>query len=296
VQETHGPRCGTIVLAGRPNAGKSTLLNALVQQPLAITSPKPQSTRLPVFGIRTDPDVQLIFIDPPGLLPPSYALQRSMVVAAADVLSTADAVLLVHPVTDGPPPSLEDLLKESGQTLRWNRPWATVLSQADRAREVPPESDRIFVVSATQEQGFERLLEWCRGVVPERPFCYAADDVSTQPVRFFAAEYIREAAFAYLEDEVPYSLAAEIEEFRETDEPVYIRAVVYVERPSQRGIVIGAGGQTLRTIGAKARGRIEQLLGQRVYLDLWVKVMPNWRSRPKALQRFGFPISSKEPT
>jgi GTP-binding protein Era len=294
VHDTRVTRCGTIVLAGRPNAGKSTLLNALVEQPLAITSPKPQSTRLPVFGIRTDEDVQLVFVDPPGLLTPGYALQQSMVAAAAEVLNTADAILLVHPVSDGPPPSLEALLRETGRDVRPPRAWATVLSQSDRARHLPPESDGVFIVSATRGEGIARLLSWCREVVPQRPFRYSAEDVSTQPVRFFAAEYIREAAFAHLEDEVPYSLAADVEEFREGAEPVYIRAVLYVERPSQRGIVIGAGGRTLRNIGADARGRIEQLLGQRVYLDLWVKVMPNWRSRPKDLQRLGFPISSKE--
>jgi GTP-binding protein Era len=145
-----------------------------------------------------------------------------------------------------------------------------------------------------KSKGLEPLLDWCRRVVPESDFRYAPDDVSTQPVRFFAAEYVREAAFAHLEEEVPYSLAAEVDEFRESSEPVYIRVAVYVERPSQRAIVIGAAGKTLRAIGTDARHRIEQLLGQRVYLDLWVKVMPNWRTRPSALQRLGFPASSKE--
>jgi GTP-binding protein Era len=118
--------------------------------------------------------------------------------------------------------------------------------------------------------------------------------VSTQPVRFFAAEYVREAAFAHLEEELPYALAAEVDEFREGSKPVYIRVAIYIERASQRGIVIGAGGRTLRTIGTDARRRIEQLLGEQVYLDLWVKVLPNWRTRPQTLQRLGFPISSKE--
>jgi GTP-binding protein Era len=288
------PRCGSIVLAGRPNAGKSTLLNALVEQPLAITSPKPQSTRLPVVGIRTDGDTQLIFVDPPGLIEPEYALQRSMISSAIEVLTSADAVLVVHPITDGPTPSLESLLGAGAAGVRLPPCRAVVLSQSDRALRAPAETADCFVVSAARGEGLERLLAWCRTAVPERAFRYSPDDISTQPVRFFAAEYIREAAFVHLQDEVPYSLAAEVEEFREGSEPVYIRAAVYVERSSQRGIVIGAGGQTLRAIGADARRRIEQLLGQHVYLDLWVKVLANWRSRPQALQRLGFPVPSKE--
>jgi GTP-binding protein Era len=287
-------KCGTIVLAGRPNAGKSTLLNALVEQPLAIVSAKPQSTRLPVYGLRTDGDTQLIFVDPPGLLEPGYALQRSMVAAALEVLASADALILVHPLPEGPPPTIESLLAGQGTDIRLPRQRAIALTQADRAKHLPPSAPDVFVVSAVRGEGLEPLLEWCRRVVPQSEFRYARDDVSTQPVRFFAAEYVREAAFAHLEEEVPYSLAAEVEEFRDSTEPVYIRVAVYVERPSQRAIVIGTDAKTLRAIGTDARHRIEQLLGQRVYLDLWVKVMPNWRSRPSALQRLGFPASLKE--
>ncbi len=287
-------RCGVIVLAGRPNAGKSTLLNALVEQPLAIISPKPQSTRTPVIGIRTDGEVQMIFVDPPGLLDPAYALQRSMLASAVDVISAADAALLVHPLSDGPPPTLESLLKDA-PGVRLPRRRAMVLSQSDRGGRPPADpGENIFVVSASTGDGVNQLLDWCRRAVPEAPFRYPPDDVSTQPVRFFAAEYVREAAFAHLEDELPYALAAEVEEFRDGSEPVYIRVAIYIERPSQRGIVIGAGGRTLRAIGTDARRRIETLLGQQVYLDLWVKVLANWRSRPAALRRLGFPIPSKE--
>ena len=287
-------RCGTIVLAGKPNAGKSTLLNPLVNQPLAIISPKPQSTRTPVIGIRTDGDTQLIFIDPPGLLEPGYALQKSMLTAAHQALQGADAVLHVHPVTDGPPPTLESLVAPGSPGLRLPARRLTVLSQADRLKRAPPPAGDALLVSATSGQGIPELLRWCRDAVPERDFRYPADEVSAQPVRFFAAEYVREAAFAHLEDEVPYSVAAEVDEFREGSEPLYIRVAVYVERPSQRGIVIGEGGRTLRAIGTDARQRIEQLLGQRVYLDLWVKVLPNWRSRPHILERLGFPAPLKE--
>jgi GTP-binding protein Era len=198
-------------------------------------------------------------------------------------------------VTDGPAPTLESLLGSAAAEIRLPRLRALVLSQADRVARPPAGSDGVFVVSATEKTGIEPLLAWCGAAVPERAFRYPPDEVSTQPVRFFAAEYVREAAFANLDDEVPYAVAAEVEEFREGSQPVYIRVALYVERDSQRGIVIGAGGRLLRTIGTEARLRIEQLLGQPVYLDLWVKVMPNWRSRPQALRRLGFPIVSKEP-
>jgi GTP-binding protein Era len=288
-------RCGVIVFAGRPNAGKSTLLNALVEQPLAITSPKPQSTRLPVIGIRTDGDTQLVLIDPPGLLEPGYALQKSMIAAAIDVLESADVILHLHPLPDGPPPPLESLL-ETMQDLKLPSRRLTVLTQADRGGHRPAATPGMLIVSARTGEGVPELLAWLREQAPDRPFRYAEDDVSAQPVRFFAAEYVREAAFAHLEDEVPYSVAADVDEFREHSDPVYIRVAIYVERDSQRGIVIGAGGRTLRSIGVDARRRIEELLGQKVYLDLWVKVMPNWRSRPQDLRRLGFPTPSKEST
>jgi GTP-binding protein Era len=283
-----------IVLLGRPNAGKSNLLNALVEQPLAITSSKPQSTRLPVIGIRTEGDTQLIFVDPPGLLEPSYALHHSMLSAMVDTLASADAVLYLHPITDGAPPALESLLAKSGLDVRLPSHRATVLSQSDRTPHRDHANAAEFVVSAETGEGVPELLRWCRDVVPQRPFRYPPDDVSTQPLRFFAAEYVREAAFAHLEEELPYALAAEVDEYREGSKPVYIRIAIYIERPSQRGIVIGAGGRTLRAIGSDARRRIEQLLGEQVYLDLWVKVLPNWRTRPQTLRRLGFPIPSKE--
>ena len=290
------PRFGVFVLAGKPNAGKSTLLNALIDQPLAITSHKPQSTRLPVVGIRTEGDAQVAFVDPPGLLAATYALQRGMISAALEALSAADAVLHVHPITDGPPPPLESLLASRGQPFALPRLRATVLSQADRApREQPARDERTFVVSARSGLGVADLLSWCLRAAPEGSFRYPEDDVSTQPIRFFAAEYVREAAFELLSEEVPYALAVEVEEFREGSDPLYVRLALFVERDSQRGIVIGEGGRTLRTIGTSARQRLEKLVDQRVYLDLWVKVLHNWRSRPHILQRFGFPIPSKEP-
>src|SRR2546426_972234 len=198
-------RCGTVALAGRPNVGKSTLLNALVGEHLAIVSPKPQSTRLPVVGLLTTTDAQFIFTDSPRLLEPEYPLLAAL-----------------------------------------------------------------------------------RDRLPEGPFHYDPEEMATQPLRFFAAEFVREAAFEVLREELPYSVAVEIDEFREGADPVYIRAVVYVERESQKGIVIGEGGRTIKALGTAARGKIEALLDTRVFLELHVKVWPKWRRDRPSLKRLGY--------
>jgi GTP-binding protein Era len=146
-----------------------------------------------------------------------------------------------------------------------------------------------LVVSAEQGKGIDALLACIRPLLPEGEFHYDPDDVGTQQLRFFVVEYLREAAFELLGDELPYSFTAEVEEFREAERPVYIRVTLFIERESQKGIVVGRGGQTIRALGAHARARLEQLIGAPVYLDTWVKVLPNWRRSPAALTRFGFP-------
>lgn len=282
-------RCGTVVLAGRPNVGKSTLLNALVGADLAITSPKPQSTRQPVVGVRTEHRVQLIIVDPPGLLEPHYLLQHTMVDEAVEVVRRADVVLHLERADEAPGPSLAALLPNG--TLG-SRPLATVVTAIDLAAQHrrPPSDVPIFYVSARTGDGVRNLLDWCGGHLPEAPFRHDADDMSNQPVRFFVQEFVREAAFELLQQEVPYGVAARVDEFREGSDPLYIRVTLFVERASQKGMVIGDGGRTIKRLGAAARQRIESLLGQRVYLDLWVKVLPRWRKSPELLRQLGFRV------
>jgi GTPase len=286
-------RTGHIALAGAPNVGKSTLLNALVGQHLAIVSPKPQATRLPVIGLRTEGDTQYIFHDLPGLLDPSYLLQSRMRDMALETVRKMDLVLHLHPAPDAPAPPFARL---TGAAEPLGVPVLTVYTKGDLIQPaLRLELERENPVVANEESGgIDRLLKRVRSYLPEREFEFDPEDVGTQPVRFFVVEYLREAAFDLLGDELPYSFTAEVEEFREAERPVYIRVTLFVERESQKGIVIGRSGATLKAIGSHARSRLEDLIGGPVYLDLWVKTLPNWRKNSGALARFGFPATPRE--
>jgi GTP-binding protein Era len=289
------PRTGHIALAGAPNVGKSSLLNLLIGQHLAIVSPRAQATRLPVVGLRTEGDTQYVFHDLPGLLDPAYLMQARMRELALQALERVDVVLHLHPAPDAPAPPFNTL-------ARLDHPLAaqvlTVYTKGDLVaapRRADLQRSALVVSTASEaraaETGVPRLLATIRALLPEGEFAHDPEDIGTQPVRFFVVEYLREAAFELLEDELPYGFTAEVEEFREAERPVYIRVTLFVERESQKGIVIGAGGATIKAIGAHARRRIEALIGEPVYLDCWVKVLPHWRKSATALTRFGFPES-----
>jgi GTP-binding protein Era len=282
-------RCGTVVLAGRPNVGKSTLLNAVIGEHLAIVSPKPQSTRLPVVGLLTQGDAQFIFTDSPGLLEPEYPLHHAMRAAAVRAIEGTDVIAYLHPLTEYPAPDFAALARLERPV---QAPILAVYTKADLVPQpnrpsVPPPD---VVLSALTREGLDALVAELRERLPAGPFHYDPDEMATQPTRFFAAEFIREAAFELLHQELPYSVAVEIDEFREGSTPVYIRAIVYVERDSQKGIVIGEGGRTIKALGQAARAKIEALLGERIFLELHVKVLPTWRRDEPSLKRLGYAV------
>ncbi len=285
-------RAGIVAVVGKPNTGKSTLLNRIIGQKLSITSPKPQSTRNRIVGIHTANDTQMIILDTPGLLNPRYALQRAMRAAALEALDDADVIVYLTDATEGPPAPLTEAAELPTPP---SAPILTVankvdtLSQPERAA-LAERAPKAIMISALTGEGVDQLLQRIAQLLPESPYLYPEDEIGTQTLRFFASELIRETALEQLEDEVPYSVACEVEEFREDRRPVYIRAVVYVERESQKRILIGAKGSRIREIGLVARAKIEELVGAPVYLDLWVKVLPNWRRDARALRRFGFTV------
>jgi GTP-binding protein Era len=289
------PRAGIVTVVGKPNVGKSTLLNRIVGQKLSITSPKPQSTRDRVVGIYSADDSQMVILDTPGLLNPGYLLQEAMRSTAIRALDEADVIVYLADATEGNPPPLV----EAAQLAAAPRaPVITALNKSDaipanRLEEIATAAGKDVVsVSALTGDGIPELMARIAEKLPESPFLYPEDDISTQPVRFFVAELVRETVLEQLHDEVPYAVAVQVEEFREGSSPLYIRAVIYVERDSQKAIIIGSKGAQIKRIGEAARKKIEAFLGSKVYLDLWVKVLANWRKNPGSLSRFGYQLAT----
>ncbi len=293
-----GTRAGFVAILGRPNAGKSTLLNALVGEHLAAVSPKVQTTRHRIPGFWTRDGAQIVFVDTPGLLEPGYPLQEAMIEAALGALEGVDAVywLVDHDEPSDTEISILDRLAGRGAPLFLlltkadQVPRPKLDEREERWGEVAPWR-RILRISAPTGEGLDELLEATRGLLPEQPFFYPEDELTDLSVRFLAAELVREACYEELGKEIPYSVHVGVDEWREPAEPggkTAIGATIYVERGSQKGIVIGEGGRKLKAIGVRARGSIEALLGGPVYLRLWVKVRKKWSRREADLRHFGY--------
>ena len=290
------PRVGYVALAGRPNAGKSTLFNAFLGQRLSIVTAKPQTTRSRILGILTRPQSQIIFLDTPGLLDASYKLHETMASQIDQAARQADLVLLLFDASH--PKDRSALVKHFLERARV--PVLAVLNKIDLVQ--PAQLDALqksladefgitspIPVSALRGDGLGKLLPRLEAQLPCGPKLYPDDMVAEQPERFFAAERIREVAFEHLEDELPYAINIHIEEFRERPgHKTYIRAIIYVGRESQKGIVIGKKGMRLRSIGRQARTALEELLDAPVYVELWVKVRPDWRNKERDLREFGY--------
>ncbi len=292
-------RCGYIALIGRPNAGKSTLLNRLVAEKLAITSPKPQTTRHRLLGILNLAGAQLLFLDTPGVLEPKDHLNLSLVEAALSSLAEADVVVwLVEPRA----PDLRDqVLLPRVQAL--DKPLIIALNKIDlldKLRLLPimaayhqhfPESP-VVPVSALAGDGLPGLVAEIVQRLPQTPPLFPEEQLTDRTERFLVTEIIRERLFHHTGEEIPYAVAVAVEEFDESRRPelVRIRVVIYVEKTSQKGIVIGKGGRLLKQVGQEARQEAERLLQAKVFLDLWVKVWKNWRRDPRALRQFGYQV------
>lgn len=290
-------RAGIVTVAGFPNAGKSTLLNRLVGEKLAITSSKPQSTRHRIVGLRTEGEAQMVILDTPGLLEPKDTLHSAMRNAALTAVRDADVLVHVVDATGRVPESFQSAAQlehapRARIVLALNK--ADLLTPGQREDLASRYPDAVFIAAATGE-GIESLVAAVTTHLPVSPYLYPDDDISTQPVRFFCAEFVRETALEQLGDELPHALACEIDEFREGSSPLYIRAVLHVERESQKRIVIGANGQQIKKLGKTAREKIERFVGQPVYLDLWVKVLPNWRKNRSAVLRLGYGDPNSRP-
>jgi len=284
-------RAGVVALLGRPNAGKSSLLNRLLGSKLAIVSAKPQTTRSGILGIVTLPSAQLLLLDTPGF---HAGETRPLNVALNDivdrVVSRCDAAALVVDLTRGWDEDYGALLArlaERGKPLLLVGTKADLASAADS--DWPADAPVPIEVSARTGAGIEELLTRLVTLLPASPPLYPADELSDRPMRFLAAELIREAAFEALEQELPYAVAVEVHEYDEKRaDLVRIRADLLVERASQKQIVIGRGGRMIKRIGSRARREIEQLVGAKVHLELWVKVEPRWSQKPNRLKSLGY--------
>jgi GTP-binding protein Era len=290
-------RAGSVVLVGRPNVGKSTLLNALVGTKVAIVTPKPQTTRTRVVGIRTVPGGQVVFVDTPGIHAARSPLNRRMVETARRAIEDTEGAVLVLDASAGVVAGDRDL---AGELAASGRPTVVVLNKMDRVARpqlLPLMAElggllpgrEIVPASATLGENVDTVLAAVVRMLPEGPPLYPDDEFTTEPARLLAQELVREQVFLATRDEVPYGTATLVERFEEKPEQglTVIAATVLVARPSHKAIVIGTKGERLRDIGTSARQELEALFGTRVYLELFVRVEPGWTDDPRRLAELG---------
>ncbi len=303
-QQNSAHQCGWVALMGPPNAGKSTLLNALLGQKISIVTPRPQTTRNQIVGILSEDDGQIIFMDTPGMAQVRGRLSKTMIQSAWQSLAQADMIVLI---LDGDlyirkPDFLNSDLATLGEALATEeRPLCVLVNKIDlfsdkskmlplltRLSEIFPAAE-IFPASALRRNGLAEFKKLLYKFLPEAPAIFPADQLSTAPLRFMVSEIVREKLFLHLKQEVPYSVAVDIEQWEEDAErgQTIIHAVIYVARPSHKAIVIGRAGSALKTIGSEARKEIIKLLETKVHLELWVKVRENWTEDVNFLRNLG---------
>jgi len=292
-------KSGYIGIVGKPNVGKSTLMNRLVGQKISIISPKPQTTRNRIMGVLTNPHSQMIFLDTPGIHNPKDQLHQFMKHEIDEAVQEVDLLLFMLEITshldEDDQAALEYLKSYRGPTLIAVNKTDTN-PQAEKMLFQSPYGEylnnrKVLYISALLGNGCDDLLKTIEELLPEGPQFFPEDTLTDRSERFIISEIIREKAYALFNQEVPYSIAVVTEEVKErTPEMGYVKAVIYVEKESQKGILIGSQGQTLKSLGKDARTEIEELLQKKVYLDLWVKVKKNWRRDPNAMKQLGMEI------
>ncbi|MCB9422689.1 MAG: GTPase Era [Ardenticatenaceae bacterium] len=297
--EPEGHKSGFVTVVGRPNVGKSTLINVVLGQKIAIVTPRPQTTRVRQLGILTEENYQMVFVDTPGIMQPRHKLDEFMVETAVTALNDADVVLWLVDGSEMPGPGDQSIaalfaeLDENVQVvLGINKgdmlSVEQVLPHTEAYRALVPDANWILF-SALRGNGRDELLQMLVNALPEGPRYFPADQVTDLYLRDIVAELIREQIMLQMRDEVPYGVAVQTEQYKERENGVtYIGANIFVERDSHKRILIGAKGAQLRQIGAAARHEIEAFLEGKVFLDLWVKVEPKWRRNERVLKRFGY--------
>ena len=289
-------KAGFVNIVGNPNVGKSTLMNDLVGERISIITSKAQTTRHRITGIVNTPDYQIVFSDTPGVLKPKYKLQETMREFSESALTDADILLYVTDVVEDPSKNSDFVNKVSKEKepvllvinkidLLKNQEELNVI--IDRWKTMLPNAE-VFPVSATERFNVDNLMERIVELLPDSPPYFGKDALTDKPARFFVTEIIREKILLNYEKEVPYSTEVIVEKFEEKDNSIHIMAVIYVERESQKGILIGKGGSMLKKVGIQARKDIERFFDKRVYLELFVKVEDNWRNRENKLKAFGY--------
>lgn len=289
-------KAGFVNIVGNPNVGKSTLMNDLVGERVSIITSKAQTTRHRIMGIVNTPQYQIVFSDTPGVLQPKYKLQESMLNFSEGALTDADVLLYVTDVVEDPTKNADYLAKVAKEKV----PVLLVINKIDllkgngelekiveRWKELLPNAE-VFPTSAKEHFNVANLMARIVELLPEHEPYFGKDALTDKPARFFVTEIIREKILLNYDKEVPYSAEVIVEKFEEKEKSIHIMAVVYVERDSQKGILIGKGGAMLKRVGTEARKDIEAFFGKSVYLEIFVKVEPNWRNRENKLRTFGY--------
>ena len=288
-------KAGFVNIVGNPNVGKSTLMNQLVGERISIATFKAQTTRHRIMGIVNTPEVQIVFSDTPGILKPNYKLQESMLAFSVSALNDADVLLYVTDVVEDPEKNADFLEKVRGMKI----PVLLLINKIDESDQktlgdiverwhaLLPKAE-ILPISAKNKFGTDLLLRRIQELLPESPPYFDKDQLTDKPARFFVSEIIREKILLYYDKEIPYSVEVKVERFKETEKKIHINAVIYVERESQKGIVIGHQGVALKKVSTEARKALERFFDKEVYLETFVKVDKDWRSSKKELDSFGY--------